>query len=334
MDECNGFNFSFKDYLHIVDGIREESKLLLKESVHELFSSYNLSVSSSPAIVSTEVPALMTELQFCRDCFSQQVDLMHFVEQCEKDVSEELEVYALVTLILKFYEKCRMGQRESEAVIAKQLGFSIKEVIVLRESFACMTTTGQIGLPEVKRWFKEINPSMDVDAKACEIEALMEEVSPVAFTQPAHKTEQAESGLPGADSPEDGVQEEDGQAKKGRSQTARQTIVRFDGDAINTPAAVPDASPNAPPRRERHHVEILGLDDDDPQNVDSNLPSCQEEEEETEELPTEEAVDEESPKFAEPEVKPAPAPPPPPPQETHILFFDGYMRLMSMLMKG
>merc|ERR1712070_987949 len=109
----------------------------------------------------SEVPDLMLELPFCSDCFGHQADLTHLVEICDKHSGEELDCDALVLLMLKVTEKCRMVQRESEAYVSKQVGFSIKQVLQLRESFAAMTVTGVLGVEELRKWFQEINPSID-----------------------------------------------------------------------------------------------------------------------------------------------------------------------------
>merc|ERR1719456_16697 len=169
--------FSFKDFLQMVDGIRDDTKGLLKAAVLTLFKSYNLSWTSPPSIMANEVPALMMELTFFADCCSSEEELMLLVDACDNDAGSDLDFEQLVALISKVTEKCRVGQREAEAVVASQLGYTSKQVLQMRESFAALSTTGTIGVPELKKWFKQINP--DVNPSTKDVQDLILEVSPL-----------------------------------------------------------------------------------------------------------------------------------------------------------
>jgi hypothetical protein len=177
MDECEGLVFSFRDFLVMVDGLRADAKGILRSSIHGLFKSYNLNISDAHGVIPSEVPDLMRELPICKDCCQSDPDLlMNFVEAFDPDGGSELNLDALLVLIQKTSEKFRSGQRVSEAATARKLGFSTRQVLQLRESWAELSDTGVIGVPEIRKWFKEINPKVDPSNK--ELEMLIVEVSP------------------------------------------------------------------------------------------------------------------------------------------------------------
>jgi len=183
MSEFDGMAFAFKDFLMLVDGMREETNTLLKGALQ----SYVKQLGSTASITAHDIPAIMGELPVCKDCCNNSEDLISLVESCDKDCND-LDASSLVVVIAKVSERSRITQREIEATTAKQLGFSAKQVMQLRESFASLTRTGALGVEEVKLWFKEINPDMDPTTK--QIEELIEEAAP-ALAPPIFKPQTA-----------------------------------------------------------------------------------------------------------------------------------------------
>jgi len=178
MEDYEHHRFSFKDFLSLIDGFRDEIKILIKTSLQTLFRSYRW--SAPPSISAQDVPTFMADMPFCKDCCRNLEALMCVVEACDKDGGGDLDTDSLVNLVVQVSERMRSQQREVEQMVARQLGFSVKQVLQLREAFAAMTTTGFIGVPELRMWFKEINPGMP-DPTAREIEDLIDEVSPIHF---------------------------------------------------------------------------------------------------------------------------------------------------------
>lgn len=372
MDECEGFHFAFKDFLHMVDGIRDDSKGILKVSVQALFKSYNLSWTSTPSIVSSEVPALMMELSCCKDCCTNEEALAGFVESYDKDsCGGDLDMDTLIALIFKVSEASRAHQREFEAAVARQLSFSMKQVIQMRVSFAGLTTTGSIGVPEVRQWFKEINP--DVKPVTRDIVALMLEVSPTV-----HRRHERDNNLdvddddgfdrdsrqssrdsrvvrkaprdPNLDSddefgqPDGGV--EDGGSHRSSFDSADSAtmakvrsvpIPKFDNEISAIPA------PGVAAMADKPQVEILGLEDSDediPMGRTSTLGQLQAAFAEKKPQPNPQVqLQAEDQKLGEEQTQEDdPASDPESwkddRQDDPELYFDGYMRLMSMIMKA
>jgi len=108
------------------------------------------------------------------------------VESCDKDINGTFDMEGLVALISKVTERCRAMQRESEAVVAKQLGFNFNQVLRMRRSFAALTSSGAIGVVEIRMWFQEINPNVEPSTK--QIETLIEEFSPLVAKLPSNPT--------------------------------------------------------------------------------------------------------------------------------------------------
>jgi hypothetical protein len=175
MGKYSGVSFKFTDYLTLIDGMREETRTLLKASLQGYFKHYTWS-SGAPTMPVLEVPALMTEIPVCQDCSHNIEELVALVKTYEKD-DHELDTDALVSLISKVGEKARTTQRENEEKVAKMLKFSTQQVLQLRESFSALSRTGCLGVSELRLWFKQINP--DLDPTTQDIEALIEDVSPI-----------------------------------------------------------------------------------------------------------------------------------------------------------
>jgi len=153
---------------------------LLKTALTHLFKGF---AWNSQEISSSQVPALMNEILICKDCCYQIEELVAIVDSCDKDVNEAFDMDGLVALISKVTERSRAMQRDNEAVVAKQLGFTFGQVFRMRRSFASLTSTGAIGVPELRLWFQEINPHFEPSTK--EIEALIEEFSPLVTRAPS-----------------------------------------------------------------------------------------------------------------------------------------------------
>merc|ERR1719265_125160 len=176
MESCNGIWYGFKEYLQVVDTVREDGLNTLILAIKALFESYEWAVA--PQIRSGDVPGLILELELCTDVCGDPDRLPTLVEACDEDDTGDLNMQQLAKLCLKVCEKARAAQREKETHLANKLGFSKKQVLQMRETYAILTssTDGVLRIPELVSWFKEINPDLKPSMK--DIEAIVAEACP------------------------------------------------------------------------------------------------------------------------------------------------------------
>eukprot|EP00929_Paragymnodinium_shiwhaense_P116356 TRINITY_DN8582_c0_g1_i10.p1 TRINITY_DN8582_c0_g1~~TRINITY_DN8582_c0_g1_i10.p1 ORF type:complete len:1006 (+),score=244.96 TRINITY_DN8582_c0_g1_i10:333-3350(+) len=183
--------FSFGEFLHLIERIRAEERLWLSHGIDSLRRKHQMQVVAQEQLrlggitlkkdgeswavpdkfTVNDVPHLIKHLQLCQDCPPSLDD----VRAEMKAFTSAIDTDRMAIVLNKICERARSAARKWEAAVAKELQIEERDVSSLRAAFADLTTTGLVGLAEVRIFLQSACP--DALLREEDIESMIDEVS-------------------------------------------------------------------------------------------------------------------------------------------------------------
>lgn len=154
--------FYFCEFMDYVDRARQAEQHLIQTSIESLFIVNGW--SDDHLIEQDDVPSILFNLGLASDCSSATDDgnLAWLVADCNKDCEPLLYKETIIKLALEVLERARLTARQREALVAREIGFSQDQILELRFLFSQMTTSGVVGVNEVRRLLEELHPGFEI----------------------------------------------------------------------------------------------------------------------------------------------------------------------------
>jgi len=148
----------FVEFLKLVGRLRDEQRVWVTHGISNYVRLARGTIQLEDVDFQTrDIPEMIQELNLGCDCQQHFDDISEISELMVADHDERILLSSLVEYVLKIAQKLRQTTRQHENSLAESLGITEEGLVQLRMCFADLTSTGSVGLREIKSLLHYLN---------------------------------------------------------------------------------------------------------------------------------------------------------------------------------
>jgi Ca2+-binding EF-hand superfamily protein len=163
MEKADGCGINFSEFLDLIKQLREESKYNESATLKGYFGECDK--DKNGWLTFPEVAKIFPRLGLIPRCREDQDEVKNLLLKVDADNSGSLDFEEFQELVQHITEKLRSGSRRREKHVAKQIGYTSRQLTEMREIFHDLDEdgTGTLTIAELRRMLILLHVTMDAD---------------------------------------------------------------------------------------------------------------------------------------------------------------------------